>query len=580
MAIYCETPYYYLFLFTRTCTKNRAIKSSKRTPITIPSGARPPTGRFALHHKYKTPNSPRRGAVLTVRVAMRIDERFARSTPRQRAVLEHVLVDGRNVLLLGGAGTGKSDTIQLVRELWTQRDRKNPARALGPAVVTSPIGCAAARHPDGCTLDALFAVGALSNYDTCVARFRKKVAAEHGRRRKVARTMAPRRDGITQEDTLQRVRGMGLLIVEEVTGMCAGKLKIVDALLRVARTSKKPFGGVAVLLVGDFLQLDAPTANGANQIYKSPLLVGGSFVVHVLRANMRQVGDVRYAELLERVRRGACTDEDISLLRARTVDVAPPSSDAAWYLCSTNDSADERNRACHDRITKSARSHEYVATFRWRVKTDEDGVYVDGPANLGPIAVSSMPAEVARAYRELTNRHHGVASMSVCVGARVMLTQNRDRELSDRRMMNGRRGTVHATNADGMRVCFDDAPSEICELPVRVARVAADFPTGADCELRYMPVKLSWASTIHKAQGGEADCVVVDCDRLFDPRLFYVGVSRCRTLGGLTLLNFHSMPNMQQLPEATLYEQLERWESDNTRSYDCSVDGPLVQLTQ
>ncbi|KAK3252347.1 hypothetical protein CYMTET_38347 [Cymbomonas tetramitiformis] len=509
---------------------------------------------------------------------MSIDERFARSTPQQRAVLEHVLVDGRNVLLLGGAGTGKSDTIHLVRELWTERDRRNPARALGPAVVTSPIGCAAARHPDGCTLDALFAVGALSDYDLCVARFRKKLVAEHGRKRKVGGSMAPRRDGKALDDTLQRLRAMGLLIVEEVTGMCAGKLKLVDALLRVARTSKKPFGGVAVLLVGDFLQLDAPTANGANQLYKSPLLVGGSFVVHVLRANLRQVGDARYAELLERVRRGACTEEDLSLLRTRTVDVAPLTSDAAWYLCSTNDSADERNRACHDRLSKSAHSREYVATFRWRGKNDEDGVYVDGPANLGPLAVSSMPVEVARAYRALTKRHHGMASMSVCVGARVMLTQNRDRELSDRRMMNGRRGTVRATNADGMCVCFDDAPSELCELPVRAARVAADFPAGADCELRYMPVKLAWASTIHKAQGGEADCVVVDCDRLFDPRLFYVGVSRCRTLGGLTLLNFHSVPDMQQLPEATLYEQLERWESDKARLYDCGVDGPLAHL--
>eukprot|EP00854_Cymbomonas_tetramitiformis_P006401 gene6401-7667_t len=151
---------------------------------------------------------------------MHYSARFHRSNTDQREVAQDVLLRGRNVLMLGGAGTGKSDTIQLVRDLWTARESSDRARALGSAVVASPIGCAAARHEDGCTLDALFAVGALQNHDACVSRYAARLRQVDLRGKKRAR----RAD---EECPIARVRQMGLLVVEEAQGGEADQV-IVD----------------------------------------------------------------------------------------------------------------------------------------------------------------------------------------------------------------------------------------------------------------------------------------------------------------------------------------------------------------
>ncbi|KAK3288095.1 hypothetical protein CYMTET_4400 [Cymbomonas tetramitiformis] len=501
---------------------------------------------------------------------MHYSARFHRSNTDQREVAQDVLLRGRNVLMLGGAGTGKSDTIQLVRDLWTARESSDRVRALGPVVVASPIGCAAARHEDGCTLDALFAVGALQNHDACVSRYAARLRQVDSRGKKRARR-------VYDECPVARVRQMGLLVVEEVTGLCCKKLRLIDALLRMARGCQRPSGGVTLLFVGDFLQLDASGADVGNRLYSSPLLRVAGFVVHVLRANVRQAGDLVYANLLERVREGRCTEADRTTLLSKTVSHSDDVPDEVWYLCSTNEMADKRNSECYERkVANHADGITYTPTFRWRDSSDKEGDYVDAPAKLGPIALSDIPETIATAYRELYQRHgHAMNTVRLCPEARVMLCQNRNREMGDNRMMNDRRGVIKGVTAEEARIVFDDADGKITKIPIRVARPEN---AAADCELRYMPLRLSWACTIHKAQGGEADQVFVDCDRLFDARLFYVALTRCRSLDGLSLRRFTHIPDMSQLPEAKLYANLKKKTKTMGRAYDCITDGDLQEL--
>lgn len=57
-------------------------------------------------------------------------------------------------------------------------------------------------------------------------------------------------------------------------------------------------------------------------------------------------------------------------------------------------------------------------------------------------------------------------------------------------------------------------------------------------QVEYYPLRLAWASTVHKSQGLTLDRVQVDFrDRFFaSPAMLYVALSRCRTLGGLRLV--------------------------------------------
>ena len=56
--------------------------------------------------------------------------------------------------------------------------------------------------------------------------------------------------------------------------------------------------------------------------------------------------------------------------------------------------------------------------------------------------------------------------------------------------------------------------------------------------LYYTPLRLAWASTVHKSQGLTLDNVQLDCrDHFFrSPAMAYVALSRCRTPGGLKVV--------------------------------------------
>ena len=57
-------------------------------------------------------------------------------------------------------------------------------------------------------------------------------------------------------------------------------------------------------------------------------------------------------------------------------------------------------------------------------------------------------------------------------------------------------------------------------------------------EIEYMPVRLAWATTVHKSQGLTLDKVQIDIQDSFfgSPNLAYVALSRCRTPEGMTLV--------------------------------------------
>ena len=157
------------------------------------------------------------------------------------------------------------------------------------------------------------------------------------------------------------------------------------------------------------------------------------------------------------------------------------------------------------------------------------------------------------------------SSLTVAVGARIMLTKNINTEDG---LVNGAQGTIVTfhpeppTDPDTFRayspqyilVDFDGettgertrtACQQFCQQHPKAVPISRDevkfklsFHTKSHVTRRQFPLTLCWACTIHKVQGQTMQKIVIDCKGRFSAGQFYVAVSRVTSLAGLHLINF------------------------------------------
>lgn len=128
----------------------------------------------------------------------------------------------------------------------------------------------------------------------------------------------------------------------------------------------------------------------------------------------------------------------------------------------------------------------------------------------------------------------------LAVGARVMYLVNDKKE---HRMVNGARGNLLKFHyeADKRTVASVEVKFDNMSKPTLVKRVDRMFRpmAGVNVHRQQFPLVLAYAVTIHKSQSLSLSCVFADIGQeIFAPGQSLVALSRCRTLGGLHLLNF------------------------------------------
>ena len=236
------------------------------------------------------------------------------------------------VIVHGGAGSGKSRVINSLYNLMTDILRQPGDDPNCPHVVLTSFTGAASANINGQTLHSLFSF----KFGTTFLSMPEKTRA--------AKRLL--------------FRNLRCVIVDEISMVSADLFYNLDLRLREITMVDTVFGGVSVFVFGDLYQLQPPKARYVFQppINKEHALAHSLrdlwklFTVVNLEENHRQGEDKIYGDLLNRVRTGDHTDQDIALLETRVRPRTDPSLNDAIHIYGTNAKVNARNRAKLDEI--------------------------------------------------------------------------------------------------------------------------------------------------------------------------------------------------------------------------------------
>ena len=313
------------------------------------------------------------------------------------------------------------------------------------------------------------------------------------------------------------LREVELIIIDEISMVRADIIDFIDKVLRIYnRNMREPFGGKQLLLVGDIYQLEPVIKEDERQLLRPFYPSCFFFDAHVFRemqliaVELRKVyrqRDAQFISLLDHIRTSHVSDSDLRLLNARVnAEIGTEEGRLSITLSGRRDTVD------------------YINEKQLNTLPDEPTIFYGHIE--GEFPESSLPTPI---------------ELEVKTGAQVLFIKN-DKE---RRWVNGTLGTIigfgdeqdgiiYVRTEDGrdfdvereiwsnVRYTFNEKEQKIEEEEIG--------------SYRQFPIRLAWASTVHKSQGLTFNNVKIDfTGGVFAGGQTYVALSRCTSLQGISL---------------------------------------------
>lgn len=386
-----------------------------------------------------------------------------------------ILKTGANVFLTGEPGSGKTYTINSfvswLREHGIQ------------AAITASTGIAAT-HIGGYTIHSWSGIGVreqLSERDLDAISQNKRVV-----------------DRISQTSTL---------IIDEISMLSANTISMVDMVCQTIRRNTQPFGGLQVVLVGDFFQL--PPVQKRNQEQSSFETQSGdamfAFNSHSWKSlnllvcyltEQHRHADNDLLDFLSAIRSGSVDESHLEMLQERFAPKAP-----------------------------SDITHLYSHNVDVNALNDKELAALPGKAHTFTMTSRGAPPVIEALQRGCLSPE----KLVIKIGARVMFTKNDP----GNRYANGTLGTVTGfSKEENYPLIETHSGTTVLAEPAEwrledAGRIIAS--------IEQIPLRLAWAITVHKSQGMSLDAAHMNLAQTFEYGQGYVALSRVRTFAGLSL---------------------------------------------
>ncbi len=388
-----------------------------------------------------------------------------------QALALEILHNGHNVLLTGPAGAGKTFVLnQFIRQ----------AKADGKHVSVTATTGLAATHIGGNTIHAWSGIGVSDELQEDFEDYLLK----------------SRRDIIETTD---------VLVIDEISMLHDYRLDMVDTVARTVRDDPRPFGGIQVVLCGDFFQLPPVNRDDSRQggfVTNSSAWQELDLVICYLNEQHRQ-DDPVFLEILNALRSGDIRRRHAEALMER-IDTHLE-DDNITELHTTNIDVESINHGRLNELKDKTYYYDMVTT---------------GSENY----VASLKRSCLAMER-----------LALKPGALVMAIKNS----SERKYVNGSLGVVvgFEKGTDYPVVEFRNGKTVTMKPDSWELRDGDKKRAG----LSQIPLRLAWAITVHKSQGMTLDAARIDLRKAFVEGMGYVALSRVKRLESLSLLGINRM---------------------------------------
>lgn len=405
-----------------------------------------------------------------------IDE-DSKLTEKQQECL-NIMRSGKNIFVTGPAGCGKSFLIKYYKEF------VNPN-----APLTSTTGISAIQV-QGSTVHSYLGIG-IGDDDV---------------------------DGLFNKIKLFKKgpvwKSLETLIIDEISMMDPCLFDKLEEIARRFKNCEKPFGGIQIILVGDFAQL--PCINESKKFCFhakswSKVVTNVVYMPEIIRQS-----DPEFTRLLCKIRMNEDFDESAieKCFRPYDTDQIEPVK-----LFAVNRKVDHINKVNLTKMLSKNDAHHFKAF----------------------VSLTKDPQKILRNMNIVEN-------LVLCVGLKVMLSVNVDVNSG---YVNGSVGAIESFDENGIpQVKFKNGTISVIPVTIEIKENRKLVAI-----VKFTPLRLAYAFTIHKTQGCTLDNVEVDFKDIFEYGQAYVAMSRTKCVDNLYIRNYNRSKIMTDPRVIEFYQQ-------------------------